>query len=273
MDKDKRSTSFLERRTPVAVAAAAAAAAVGALLVNRYVPLALDRFDDPAALTVVANYNRGLYESCGWTARLPATADSASEPPTTNPADIFAWVLASGGAPVSPAEVRINLEGRRDGGVEVVGLTANPRERSEDLSGPEISVPCEGVVEAVEIGFDLDEPGSPARTITDPSSAPPDLGEPYFFKANVNLQKNESLPMAAQAQTSSGLIEWDLTVVALERGRETSYRHRGPTLRTTAGAVAPSARWLLTQDPSGQLVWLTIDQMCSLYPWWCGNGE
>lgn len=258
----KGAAGFLERKTPLALVAAAALGAAGALLVNHFLPPVLERLNDPEPLLVAAQYDPILYESCGWSALVPAAAVAEGAPPATEPKEVFAWVLEHQGAPMGQSEIELRLEGRRANFVEVVDLRIRAKEVTELETGAILNIPCDGELGVVNLGFRLTGPDV-AYEINENG----DWGPPYFSRNTITLAKDEILPISARVDAGQGLpltvttdrFVWSLDVSVVEDGNE-SVVSLPETFVTAAAVDLALNEWtLLALD--GPLRWWSRDEL------------
>lgn len=256
--------AFLERRTPLALVVAAALGAAGALLVNHFVPPVLERLNDPEPVLVAASYDPILYESCGWSAVVPAVAVAEGPPPITQVKEVLPWVLEQGGAPVGGTEVELRLEGRRASSVEVVDLRLRTDEVSEVETGALLNVPCEGEVPAVTMGFRLG-----ISDIAYEITGDGEWGEPYFARNTITLAKDEILPLSVLVEAGPSAVGafvadrsvWSLDVSVVEDGNESVLALDETFVTADAVEVALREWTLLALD--GPLRWWSDDELAA----------
>lgn len=264
-DPEQPTSSFWSRTSSATMIGGAALAAIGALIVNTYLPSLLEAFGSPEPIDVRARYDDNLYGSCGWAARLPDTVAPDEPPPVeAHPSSVFAWVLEQGGAFLSPTAISVHVEGQRSSASEIVGITAQVAERGPPLTGPEIYIPCEGEVAAISLGFDLDEPSPVARRV-DHVDGSPTLGDPWFSQNLITLAKDEPLLIAGHGFTDDSSLSWSLEVVVSRDGHRRTITPGGEAFRTTSQHPLPSAEWWMVQTPDGVLAWWPLSRVCSEY--------
>lgn len=213
------------------------------------------------AAPVVVNTSYGSHPDpgCGWRARLPDTVDGRTAPPMAEPDEVFDWVIASGGALLSPVPVVTTVRPRPHPptapSTTVVGMVADVEKRLSPLTGPEIHHPCpeEGVGEDVGIEFDLDEPFAVART-----SGP---GEPFFARHAFGLDPGQALAISSLVHTASDHVIWRMAVRVDSDGRDYEVSSGGPILRTASADGPASNTWTLRPDE--EFPWSDADGFCA----------
>lgn len=249
----ERRPGFLDSKKPLAILVAAALAALAGLLVSRYVPGLLERVEEPSPVVVDIDYDSALYASCGWAAVLPDVVDRAALPDPSG--DVFGWVLESGGAPLTEANVALLLRGTRTTPAQVVGMTAVISERGAPLNGSRLVVPCDGEVEAIALGIDLDEPNPVVRRVADG-----EFSSPFFSGSVISLEQDESVPIAVIARTEQSRVSWQIELSTVIDGKQATL---SPTtmLVTSAGPEPGPQDWYLLAIDG--LAWWNDEASCA----------
>lgn len=251
---------------PVAMLVLAGALATGCGLLAT-----VDTREDPAVPTseersdfaVTAAYRPAGDASCGWRARLPDTVPPSLAPPTDDAAELFQWVIAHGGAPISPVGVRLAVHPSGDREARVVGLAATVTQRLPPLTGPEVRLrDCAPRDVAASLQLDLDEAFAIARE-PPPSALPkPRHGRPFFSHHSMRVTTAGPLQLTATAVTASDLVVWAPTVRLLVDDREVELEPTGAALRTASADGRPSQVWTL--DPhADEYAWTDADGYCA----------
>ncbi len=251
-----------ERKTPLALVAAAALGAAGALLVNHFLPPVLERLNDPEPLLVAAQYDPILYESCGWSALVPAAAVAEGAPQRPSRRRCLPGF--------SSTKVRQWVSPRSSCGWRVAGPTSlrsstcasEAKEVTELETGAILNIPCDGELGVVNLGFRLTGPDV-AYEINENG----DWGPPYFSRNTITLAKDEILPISARVDAGQGLpltattdrFVWSLDVSVAEDGNE-SVVSLPETFVTAAAVDFALNEWtLLALD--GPLRWWSRDEL------------
>ncbi|MFG1802863.1 hypothetical protein ACGFI4_22245 [Micromonospora carbonacea] len=100
--------------------------------------------------------------------------------------------------------VRLSVVGQWTGPVFVTQIRARVQRRSAPLSGAYVFEGSQGGGEPLKIGFDLDEPDSIARVVTEKL----ELGAAYVDGHSLTLSPGEPLTVDVQAQTDRSYCEW-----------------------------------------------------------------
>ncbi|WP_141725299.1 hypothetical protein [Micromonospora pallida] len=150
-----------------------------------------------------------------------------------------------GGQSLTYTRIRIELLGQWVKPVPVTGIRARVDRRLPPLSGTYLYQGSEGAEEPLEIGFDLDEPKSVARTRQEGSG---ELGEAYFDRHSLTLSLDEPLSIDIQAQTSQSYCEWVIEMTLLVDNKEEVLvvDDYGKPFRSTALAPHYGARYHLS---------------------------
>jgi hypothetical protein len=244
--------SFLDSKKPLAIVIAAALAALGGLLVSRYVPGLLERVEKPSAVEVDVDYDSALYASCGWSAVLPTVVEGTALPDPGG--DVLGWVLDSGGAPLGETHLRLLLRGTRTTPAQVTGMTTVVAERSPPLTGSRIVVPCDGEVEAIALGIDLDEPNPAVRRVEDG-----ELTSPFFSGAVISLEKDESVPVSLAARTEQSHVSWQIQLSTMVDGTDATVTPTSVFVTSAGPEPGPQDWYLLAIDG---LAWWNDEAHC-----------
>jgi len=112
------------------------------------------------------------------------------------------------------------LEGRTRRDVAIVDMRARILRREPALDGAAVTCASAGAMDAIGLGFDLDEPSPVARVIVDLMG--PRLGRPYFGAGNViSLKKTEIQPFKVVGVATRDYVEWEIEARAIVDGDET----------------------------------------------------
>jgi hypothetical protein len=135
--------------------------------------------------------------------------------------DIDYPMRALGAADINVTRCRLIIEGRRNGGVQVLQIRANGVAREPLGSGSTLtgSGP-EGTGALVRIAFNLDEADPVARHAAEDSYVYADdyFAEPYFSDTTLSLARNEQQVFDIVARTLRHYIEWRIDVQVLSAG-------------------------------------------------------
>jgi hypothetical protein len=175
---------------------------------------------------------------------------------------LFQAAKRAGAVDVGQSIYSVVLEGRTHRDVAIVDMRAKILKRERILTGADVHCQSAGAMDAIGVGFNLDEQSPTARTIkdtpvTDPREA---LGGPYFGGGNiVLLKKTEVQPFQITGVTSRDYVEWEITAQALIDGskEEITIDNNGQPFRITGGSA--------TTDYSRYYEWLWYDTPQRLY--------
>lgn len=154
---------------------------------------------------------------------------------------LFDLAKRAGAVDVGQSIHNVILEGRTHRDVAIVDMRARILKRKPPLAGAEIFCASAGAIDAIGVGFNLDEPDPRARRIKDLYSR--ELGPPYFGGGNVvTLRKTEVQPFQIVTFAGRGYIEWEIEARAVIDGKEEELiiDHNGEPFRLT-GAAEPTA--------------------------------
>jgi hypothetical protein len=150
-------------------------------------------------------------------ARSPRGLDAALGQ-ATDCASLFLLAKGAGAVDVGRSLYNAVLEGRTHRDVAITDMRAKILKRTSPLTGAEISCQSAGALDAIGVGFNLDEPDPRARKINDFFS---DLGALYFGGGNVvTLRKAEVQPVQIAGFVSRDYVEWEIHARAVIDGKE-----------------------------------------------------
>ena len=130
------------------------------------------------------------------------------------------------------------LEGRTHREVAIVDMRARILKREPILTGAHIGCQSAGAMDAIGVGFNLDENSPVARKVED-LYAP--LGGPYFGGGGiVSLKKTELQPVQMVGLASRAYVEWEIDATAVIDGeeRKVTIDNNGEPFRITGGPEA-----------------------------------
>lgn len=150
-------------------------------------------------------------------ARSPRGLDSTLRQ-ATDCDSLFQLSKAAGAVDVGRSLYNAVLEGRTHRDVAITDMRAKILKRTSPLTGAEISCQSAGALDAIGVGFNLDEPDPRARKLKDLFS---DLGALYFGGGNVvTLRKAEVQPVQIAGFASRDYVEWEIHARAVIDGKE-----------------------------------------------------
>lgn len=199
--------SFLASKRPLAIAAVAALTAVVGLLIARYVPGLLERFEDPQPVLASAEYDAAYYGE-SWTVGF-REAFGPQGPPLEGLYGAVPWALNQGAALVGEARVTLDVEGRRDSAVTIRSMRARVLERTEPYAGALVRCPTAGVQDSVGLFIDLDSENAIAHEMR----ADETLGEPYFSNHVVTLGRDEVQRFTLVGRATRSQVRWVVELV------------------------------------------------------------
>jgi hypothetical protein len=151
---------------------------------------------------------------------------------------LFQQAKRAGAVDVGQSIHSVVLEGRTHRDVAIVDMRAVVLKREPMLTGAEIKCQSAGAIEAIGVGFNLDEHKPTARTIRDLLLTDP-LGGPYFAGGNiVSLKKTEVQPFQIVGLVSRDYVEWEISARVLIDGQEEEITidNNGEPFRITGGS-------------------------------------
>jgi hypothetical protein len=190
-------------------------------------------------------------------ARSPRGLDSALSQ-ATDCASLFLLAKGAGAVDVGRALYNAVLEGRTHRDVAITDMRAKILKRTAPLTGAEISCQSAGSLDAIGVGFNLDEPDPRARKVTDLFS---DLGALYFGGGNVvTLRKAEVQPVQIVGFASRDYVEWEIHARAVIDGKEEELiiNNNGEPFRLTG--APPKSNGAPQYDRYYEWVWYEMPQ-------------
>jgi hypothetical protein len=157
--------------------------------------------------------------------------------------------MLRGAADVGATPVQLVLQGKRSQRVTITDIHALILKRAAPLTGTLLHCPSAGEGAQIPIGLNLDELDSVARF----TNADGSLGNPYFAKNYVTLEKNEVITFEIAAETTSSYCEWNLRLDLLVDGQRQTMTIRAgdQPFRTTvkAGHYRAAFEWAWYLSP------------------------
>jgi hypothetical protein len=171
---------------------------------------------------------------------------------------LFLLAKEAGAVDVGRSLYNAVLEGRTHRDVAITDMRAKILKRTSPLTGAEISCQSAGALDAIGVGFNLDEPDPRARKIRDLFS---DLGALYFGGGNVvTLQKAEVQPVQIAGFASRDYVEWEIHARAVIDGKEEKLiiDNNGEPFRLTG--APPKSNGAPQYDRYYEWVWYEMPQ-------------
>jgi hypothetical protein len=197
--------------------------AVGGYLVNAIGPEVEERIAGGGSIGITVRedpqgggdgFNVAARSPEGFDAKLRKAKDCDS---------LFQLAKQAGAVDVGRSIHHVLLEGRTRREVALVSMRAKILKRTPVLTGAEVSCASAGAMDAIGVGFDLDEPAPTARTIEDLMGG--ELGDRYFQGGNiVTLKKTELQPLLVLGLVSDSYVEWEIEAQAIVDGEEETIR-------------------------------------------------
>jgi hypothetical protein len=214
--------------------------AVGSNLVDAIWPDVEERLagGNPLGITVREDPQGGS-DGFNVAARSPAEMETPLRG-ATDCDSLFRAAKSAGAVDVGRAIYDVLLEGRTHRDVSLVDMRARILKREPVLTGAEIRCASAGAIEAIGVGFNLDEPSPSARSISNLETG--ELGEPYFARGNiVALKKSEIQPFQIVAFASRDYLEWEIAARVIVDGdeKEITIDNNGQPFRITGAAESP----------------------------------
>jgi hypothetical protein len=210
--------------------------AVGGYLVNSIGPDVEEKLTGGSPLRIAVRedpqgggdgFHVATQSPTGLTAKLREAKDCDS---------LFRLAKRAGAVDVRRSIHNVVLEGRTHRDVAIVDMRARILRRASIFTGAEISCASAGAIDAIGVGFNLDEPNPAARRIKDLPSGK--LGDPYFGRGNiVSLRKTEVQPLQIVGLANRAYIEWEIDARVVIDGEEKKITidNNGQPFRITGG--------------------------------------
>jgi hypothetical protein len=237
--RDPQSSGFgawIKRHWLLGAALTALVTATVGLLVNRFGPGIIDIGKPPLRFTVT-HEDPGDGSFFAFRRVIPR---SALPPANGCGAHMRGWLARYDAVDGGQSGVKVTVEGLNRSPVLIESMRARIVSRTPPISGSVLRCVVEGVLPAVEIGFNLDEPSPIARTMTEDGS----LGTPYFEGAGLTVAEGEHVILAVTAFAEECFCRWVIEMTALVDGNMETFTidDGGRPFETSAIVTVPARR-------------------------------
>lgn len=215
-------------------------ASVG-LLVNRFGPGILERLSgEPPLRFSVTHEDPGDGSVFAFSSVIPR---SALPPPVGCGSQMDPWLAQNEAVDAGRSRLKIAVEGLNRSPVLIQTMRARIVSRERPISGSVLTCATEGVLPAVEVGFNLDEASPVARALKKDGS----LGSPYFESAGLTVAEGEHVILAITAFAEGCFCKWVIELDVLVDGKQETLivDDGGRPFETTATVTVPDRRIIM----------------------------